>query len=137
MKKSGVEMTEREVYPIDITKQKDKLEAICKKMGISKAEAIRDAIDFYYEYIRGLKVIELRAITKEQAEKEILEYMKEKGKAWTDEIADDLRIDIVLVHEILRNWLRRVLLNENRRGEDIVHIQKNVRSVCNCRNWKA
>ena len=95
-------MTEREVYPIDITKQKDKLEAICKKMGISKAEAIRDAIDFYYEYIRELKVIELRAVTKEQAEKEILEYMKEKGKAWTDEIADDLRIDIVLVHEILK-----------------------------------
>lgn len=93
---------EREVYPIDITKQKEKLETICKKMGASKAEAIRDAINFYYEYVRGIKVIELRDITKEQAEEEILEYMKEKGRAWTDEIADDLRIDIVLVNEILK-----------------------------------
>lgn len=93
---------EREIYPIDITKRKDKLEKICKKMGISKAEAIRDAIDFYYDYVKGLKVIELRDVSKEQAEKEILEYIKEKGKAWTDEIADDLRIDIVLVNGILK-----------------------------------
>lgn len=93
---------EREVYPIDITKQKEKLETICKKMGISKAEAIRDAIDFFYDYVRGLKVVELRDVSKEQAEKEILAYIKEKGKAWTDEISDDLRIDIVLVNEILK-----------------------------------
>ena len=93
---------ERVVYPIDITRQKDKLDKICKKMGISKAEAIRDAIDFYYEYARGIKAIELRDVSKEQAEKEILEYSKEKGKAWTDEIADDLRIDIVLVNGILK-----------------------------------
>lgn len=93
---------EREVYPVDITRQKDKLEKICKKMGISKAEAIRDAIDFYYDYVRGLKVVELRDVSKEQAEKEILAYIKEKGKAWTDEISDDLRIDIVLVNEILK-----------------------------------
>ena len=93
---------EREIYPVDITRQKDKLEKICKKMGISKAEAIRDALDFYYDYVRGLKVIELRDISNEQAEKEILEYIKEKGKAWTDEIADNLRIDIVLVNEILK-----------------------------------
>ncbi|MCK4476305.1 MAG: ribbon-helix-helix protein, CopG family [Methanophagales archaeon] len=93
---------EREIYPIDITKRKDKLEKICKRMGISNAEAIRDAIDFYYDYVRGLKVIELRDVSKEQAEKEILEYVKEKGKAWTDEISDDLRIDIVLVNEILK-----------------------------------
>jgi len=91
----------REIYPIDITRQKEKLEVICKKMGISKAEAIRDAIDFYYDYARGIKVIELRDVSKEQAGKEILEYIKEKGKAWTDEIADDLRIDIVVVNEIL------------------------------------
>ncbi len=93
---------EREVYPIDITSQKDKLDKICKRMGISKMEAIRDSIDFYHEYVRGIEVIELRAVSKEQAEKEILEYIKEKGKAWTDEIADDLRIDIVLVDEILK-----------------------------------
>lgn len=50
------------VYSIDITSQKGELEKICKRMRISKAEAIRDSIDF----------------------------------------ADDLRIDIVLVDEILK-----------------------------------
>ena len=47
-------------------------------------------------------MIELRDVSKEQAGKEILEYISEKGKAWTDEIADDLRIDIVVVNEILK-----------------------------------
>ncbi|MFQ6071161.1 MAG: ribbon-helix-helix protein, CopG family [Methanosarcinales archaeon] len=92
----------RQIYPIDLSKHSEKLKSICKKLGISKAEAIRNAIDFYYDYVSGLKVIELRNITREEAEKEILEYIKEKGKAWTDEIADDLRIDIVLVNDILK-----------------------------------
>jgi len=93
---------ERQIYPIDLSKHREKLKTICKKLGISKASAIRNAIDFYYDYVSGLKVIELRNITREEAEKEILEYIKEKGKAWTDEIADDLRIDIVLVNDILK-----------------------------------
>ncbi len=49
-----------------------------------------------------LKVIELRNIPKKQAEKEILEYIAKKGKAWTSEIADDLRLDVIRVNNILK-----------------------------------
>jgi len=93
---------QRQVYPIDLTKHEEKLKVICEKLGLGKAEAIRNAIDHYHEYVRGLKVIELREIPREEAEEEILAYIKEKKRAWTDEIADDLRLDLLLVNEILR-----------------------------------
>ncbi len=92
---------QRQIYPLDIKKHEEKLKVICEKLGLSKANAIRNAIDYYYEHIRGLEVIELREISKEEAEKEILAYIKEKGKAWTDEIADNLRLDVLLVNDIL------------------------------------
>ncbi len=94
-------MQQRYVYPVDLTEFNEKLELICEKSGKSKAEVIRDAINFYYENLAGLKVIELRDIPRKQAVKEILEYLKKKGKTFTSEIADDLRIDVVLVNEIL------------------------------------
>jgi len=94
-------MQQRYVYPIDLTEMNKKLELICNKSGKSKAESIRDAINFYYNNLMGLKVIELRDIPKKQAEKEILNYLKKNEKAFTSEIADNLRIDVVLVNEIL------------------------------------
>jgi len=76
-------------------------------MGLSKAEVIREAIDFYHNYVMGLKVIELREIPRKQAEKEILQYLKEKGKAWTSDIADDLRLDVDLVNSIMNDLVKR------------------------------
>jgi len=93
------ELSDASEYEESANELQRQMDTICKKFGISKAEAIKNAIDFYYNYVKGLKVIELRDISKKQAEKEIRDYVKEKGKAWTDEIADDLRIDIVLVNE--------------------------------------
>ncbi|MBL7170207.1 MAG: winged helix-turn-helix domain-containing protein [Candidatus Aenigmarchaeota archaeon] len=93
---------QRYVYPIDLTNLNIEVEVICEKLRISKAEAIRNAIEFYSEYVKGLKVIELRRVPKKQAEKEILNYIKKRGKAWTSEIADDLRLDVVLVNDILK-----------------------------------
>lgn len=92
---------QRYVYPVDITKEERELEVICNKLGVTKAGAIRDSIEYYYNYVKGLKVIELRDISKKQAEGEILSYIRKKGRAWTSEIADDLRLDIVLVNKIL------------------------------------
>ena len=92
---------QRYVYPVDITEKEKELEEICGKLGLTKAEAIRDSIEYYYNYVKGLKVIELRNIPQKQAEREILEYIKKHGKAWTSEIADDLRLDVILVNGIL------------------------------------
>lgn len=98
---------QRYVYPIDLTNLNQEVEIICEKLGITKAEAIRDAIEFYSEYVKGLKVIELRSIPKKQAEKEILDYIAKKGKAWTSEIADDLRLDVVLVNDTLKELVEK------------------------------
>jgi len=92
---------QRYVYPLDLTNLNQEVEIICEKLRISKAEAIRNAIEFYSEYVKGLKIIELRNIPKKQAEEEILNYLKDKEKAWTSEIADDLRLDVSIVNDIL------------------------------------
>jgi DNA-binding MarR family transcriptional regulator len=100
-------MQQRYIYPVDLTELNEKIEKICEKMGLNKAEAIREAVNFYHNYVMGLKVIELREISKEQAEKEILHYLKEKGKAWTSDIADDLRIDINMVNNIMNDLVKK------------------------------
>lgn len=50
---------------------------------------------------RNYKIIQLRNVERNQAEKEIVSYLKKKKKALTSEIADNLRLDIVLTNEIL------------------------------------
>lgn len=96
-----MEMVQRYVYPVDLTELGPKVTEICSKLGVSKAEAIRDAVEHYYEYVKGLKVIELREIPRAQAEKEILALVRKRGKIYTSEIADELRLDVILVDDIL------------------------------------
>ena len=43
----------------------------------------------------------MRDISKEQAKKEIPEYIKGMERVWADEIAEALRLDLSLVNEIL------------------------------------
>jgi len=83
--------------PVDLTE----LKFIAEKLKISKAEAIREAIKHYAEELRGLEIIELRDIPKEQANKEILDYIKGRDRVRSDEIADALRLDLSFVNEIL------------------------------------
>ncbi len=92
---------QRYVYPVDLTEVEKELKFITEKLKISKAEAIREAIRHYAEELRGLEVVEVRDIPKEQAKKEILDYIKGKERVWSDEIADALRLDLSLVNEIL------------------------------------
>jgi len=93
--------TERLVYPVDLTGSLKDLNAITEKLRVSKAEAIREAIKHYAEYARGLEVITYRKVSREQARKEIEQYLKGRDRVWTDEISDALRIDSGLVNEVL------------------------------------
>lgn len=95
-KKSG-----RLVYPVDLTDRSGDLNTIAEKLRISKAEAVREAVRHYAEYVRGLEVINYRQINKGQAKKEIESYLKGKERVWTDEISDALRVDPGLVNEAL------------------------------------
>ncbi len=92
---------QRYVYPVDLTEVEKELNLIVEKLKVSKAEAIREAIRHFAEELKGIEVVELREISKEQAKKEILEYIKGKDRVWADEIAEALRIDLSLVNDIL------------------------------------
>ncbi|AEA46520.1 hypothetical protein [Archaeoglobus veneficus] len=57
----------RYVYPVNLTEVEKELNIIAEKLKISKAKAIREAIKFYAEELRGLGVIELRDVARDQA----------------------------------------------------------------------
>ena len=91
----------RYVYPVDLTEVEKELKIITDKLKISKAEAIREAIRYYAEELRGIEVVELRDVPRDQAKREIIEFIKGKDRVWADEISDALRIDLSLVNDIL------------------------------------
>ncbi len=93
--------TDRVVYPVDLTNSLKDLNEITGKLRISKAEAIREAIEHYAEHLRGLEVVTYRDVTKTQAKKEIQLYLKGKARVRADEISDALRIDFNLVNKTL------------------------------------
>lgn len=96
----------RDIYPISLAeKDRQVLSEIAACSKISKAEAVRKAIQHYAEYLRGLKVITYRKVSKEQAKQEIEKYLKDKDRVSADEISDTLRIDMTLVNEtLLKLW---------------------------------
>jgi len=92
----------RKVYPVDITPIEKELNQITKKLQISKAEAIRQAIRYYAEWVRDLKIITPRIIPLEEAKKEILKYLETRDDVvYTDEIAEALNLDFDLTHKAL------------------------------------
>ena len=90
------------VYPLKLnTENLEDLEKITEKMNCSKADAVRDAIHHYAEYLEGLEVVNLRDIPEEEAKKEIQTYLRGKERVTADRIGDDLRLDLDLVNKIL------------------------------------
>ena len=91
------------VYPVTLSEgDLAALNSIMKRLGCSKADAIRDAIRHYTEYIQGLEVVKIRQdVSKVQARKEILEYLQDKDRIYADEIASALLLDFELVNELL------------------------------------
>lgn len=92
----------RYVYPVELDgKVRGALEEIVQKLGCSRADAIRDAILHYADEIRGLEVVKVREVSREQARSEVLRFLEGKERVYADEIADALRLDLSLVNEIL------------------------------------
>jgi hypothetical protein len=90
------------VYPLDLTEVEEELKCIAEKLGVSKDEAVREAIRFFAAELKGLEIVELRDIPKERARKEIIDFIKGKERVWADEIADALRLDLAFVNDILK-----------------------------------
>jgi hypothetical protein len=106
----------RFVYPVDLTDYADHLNTIAEKLRVSKAEAIREAIRHYAEYLGGLEVITYRDVTAKQAKREIQKYLKGKDRVMADEISDALRIDLRLVNEALMELWRAGWVEPERKG---------------------
>jgi len=99
-------LEKRKIYPLDITPVEKDLQIIIEKLNISQAEAIRQAITHYAEYVKGLKVVTPRVVPIEQAEREILDYLEQhEGGIYSDEISEALNLDFDLVNTALvRLW---------------------------------
>ena len=101
--KTKMKAVSRYVYPVALDNEEAKaLEGLAAKLGLSRAEAIREAIRHYVEYTKGMEVVKMRNISKEDARKEVLAYLEKHERAWSSTIADELRLDLSLVNEILQ-----------------------------------
>jgi len=114
VKKLAGAKAQRYVYPIDLSDRGRELELIATKLGMSKAEAIREAIKHYAEHLRGLEVVTYRELTKEQAKEEVRKYLKGKDRVSADEISDALRVDMSLVNEVLMELWQEGWVEPNR-----------------------
>ena len=92
----------RYVYPVQLDEEEvQALNLIVERMGGTKSEAIRDAIRSLAEEVKGMEVVKIRDISRKQARKEILEFLDKNERAWSSDIADELRLDLSLVNRVL------------------------------------
>jgi len=68
----------------------------------SRSEFIREAVKHYLDTVSEMKIINIRAISKGQAKEEILGYLRNKREAETFDIANDLRLDLNLTMQALK-----------------------------------
>jgi len=101
-KLGSAKLVKRYVYPVQLDDEElEALNAIVVNLGGSKSEAIRTAIKSYAEQLRGMEVVKIRDIPRNQARKEILEFLSKRDRAFSSEIADALRLDLSLVNSVL------------------------------------
>lgn len=85
---------------------KDEIEKIDKLVGKSgmrsRSEFIREAVRHYLDSVSEMKVITIRKISKEEAKKEILAFIKHRKEADTFDIANELRLDIDITVKALK-----------------------------------
>ena len=92
----------RYVYPVQLDEEElEALDTIVSRLDSSKSEAIREAIRYYADHLRGTEIMKIRDISRRQARKEILGFLEKNERAWSSEIADSLRIDLSLVNSLL------------------------------------
>ena len=92
----------RYVYPVQLDDEElEALDTIVERLHSSKSEAIREAIRNYADQLHGLEIIRIREVSRSQARKEILEFLQKNDRAWSSEIADSLRIDLLVVNSVL------------------------------------
>jgi predicted DNA-binding protein len=82
----------------------EKIDKAVERLGAkSRSAFIREATEKYIQEVGGLKVVEIREnVSLEDAEAEILAYLRERKEAETFDIANDLRLDLDLTVKALK-----------------------------------
>jgi metal-responsive CopG/Arc/MetJ family transcriptional regulator len=99
-----MQRAKEQIIPIRFGRNEiNKIDKIVEKSGVrSRSEFIREAVRHYLDTVSEMKVITIRKIGKEQAKREILEFIKYKKEAETFEIANALRLDMDLTVRALK-----------------------------------
>jgi len=97
-------VTRGKVVPVRVSEEElKKIDGLLFKAGSrSRSEFVRDAVRYYLDNVAETRVIELRDLSKDQAKKEILEYLLKRKEAETFDIANDLRLDLNLTVRSLK-----------------------------------
>lgn len=92
------------VVPVRFSEEEvEAMEKYMHKIGApSRSEFIREAVKHYLDTVSEMKIINIRAISKSQAKEEILGYLRNKREAETFDIANDLRLDLNLTMQALK-----------------------------------
>lgn len=79
------------------------IDEVMSKIGArSRSEFVREAVRHYLDTVKEMKIIRVRSLSKEQAKREIVDYLRDKKEAETFEIANDLRLELELTMQALR-----------------------------------
>jgi len=97
-------VTRGKIVPVRISDEElRKIDGLLGKAGSrSRSEFVRDAVRYYLDNVAGMRAIQLRDLGKEQAKKEIMEYLLKRKEAETFDIANDLRLDLNLTVRSLK-----------------------------------
>ena len=82
----------------------EKIDKAVERLGAkSRSAFIREATEKHIQEAGGLKVVEIREnVSLQDAEAEILAYLRERKEAETFDVANDLRLDLDLTVKALK-----------------------------------
>ncbi len=79
------------------------IDDVMGKIGArSRSEFVREAVRHYLDTIKEMKIIRVRSLSKEQAKREIVDYLRGKKEAETFDIANDLKLELGQTVKALR-----------------------------------
>jgi len=92
------------VVPVRVGEEElRKIDGLLGKAGLrSRSEFVREAVRYYLDNVAETRAIQIRDLSKDQAKKEIMEYLLKKKEAETFDIANDLRLDMNLTVRSLK-----------------------------------
>ncbi len=70
---------------------------------MNTADFVRMAVR---EKLESIKIVDIRNINKDNAKKEIIEFLKDNGNCYPSDVADALRLDFDIVIEIIKELMK-------------------------------